>query len=207
VICRIPNAWQIYWFNTDGKILRTITINNQKIPAEKNATISIEKIIPGLANNNLYIQITYYNEMIDPSTNTKTGITELYSYIYTFNMDSETFDKYVKIPDPGKRQYYTNEGEMEISAPPFEFLGITSQEYYYLIRPYEDNKYQMTILNSAGKKHMSRYLVIEDYDLYFKQINITQKGLIYALLCFNNKVDIVWWRSDKLTGESEDEDR
>jgi len=206
VICRTPLSWLIYWFTKAGRIKYSIVIDQHNIPAVNNnpalvSYASIDKILPDYEKELLYLQITHYVEVLDTATNTKANIVNENSRIYTLNVESKKYEKFIKAPESGKRKFYSNTGEMEIAAPPFEFLG-TAGSYYYFIRPEENNRSQVLVYNSAGKKYLSRFLVIEEGELYYKQISMTEKGLIYGLLCFKNRVDFVWWRIDKLLGDN-----
>ena len=206
VICRTSDTWLVYWFTKAGRIKYSISINDQNIPAENEYFPSIEKIVPDFEKEILFLQITYYSEVMDPATHTKANIMDVNSRIYTLNVETRKYEKYIKIPDPGKRKFYTSTGETEIEAPSYEFLGTATGEYYYLMRPEDNNKYQILVYDNSGKKYLSRYIIMEDDELYYKQVNLTEKGLLYGLLCFKNKVDFVWWRIDKLLGDGKNED-
>jgi hypothetical protein len=46
---------------------------------------------------------------------------------------------------------------------------------------------------------------MEDSDLYFKALNLSGSGILYALLGEEQEVKVIWWRSDKLAkGEVND---
>ena len=53
-------------------------------------------------------------------------------------------------------------------------------------------------MNGNGKIIARRYLVMEDSELYYKDIRLSASGIVYAMLVEEYRANIVWWRSDKL---------
>ena len=91
--------------------------------------------------------------------------------------------------------------EREIPAPSLALLGTTVSGSYYFIRPYAYNQYELLILLENGREAARRFLTIEDSELFYKTLSLSEQGVLSGLLCFRDKAKVVSWRSDKLTEE------
>jgi hypothetical protein len=95
--------------------------------------------------------------------------------------------------------------EVEVPAPSFELLGVNSGDFFFLLRREEANLFQLLILNGEGDEVARRSLVMEDSELFYKDVRLSAGGIIYALLGEEYQAQIVWWRSDRLLREGERE--
>jgi hypothetical protein len=56
-------------------------------------------------------------------------------------------------------------------------------------------------LDGRGDEVVRRYIVMEDSELFYKEIQLASNGIIYALLGEEYEAQVVWWRSDRLLRE------
>lgn len=90
---------------------------------------------------------------------------------------------------------------MEIPAPSYELLGTNAGGHFYLLRREDANLFQLVILEPGGRELARRYLVMEDSELFYKEVGLSAAGIVYALLGEEYSAEIVWWRSDRLVRE------
>jgi hypothetical protein len=57
-------------------------------------------------------------------------------------------------------------------------------------------------VDSAGKEIARRHLVMEDAELFYKEVHLSSTGIVYALLAEEFRARVVWWRSDRLVDGS-----
>ena len=96
---------------------------------------------------------------------------------------------------------------LETIAPSYELLGVSAGKAFFLLRREDANLFRLHILDRDGKRVAKRYLVMEDSELFFKELSLSPSGIIYALLGEEYEAKLVWWRSDKLLRDDVNETR
>ena len=201
VVTRMNTKWVVFWFSREGRALYRVDFEQANLPPYRNFISSLTKIVPEYNNRRLLIMITYYEEEINESTQTKDAIKNSLARIYRYNLETETYEDSLDIPASGKRKEVVGVTERDISAPSYEFLGTTIKNSYFFMRPAERNRFELLILKQDGATAIRRLFMIEDSELCFKDMNLSEEGILSALLCFQDEVKIVSWRSDKLLEE------
>ena len=115
------------------------------------------------------------------------------------------YESFVEVPQNGIRTEKIGTQEVEVPAPSFELLGVNSGGAFFLLRREEANLFQLLILDDRGDEVVRRYIVMEDSELFYKEIQLASNGIIYALLGEQYEAQVVWWRSDRLLREGERE--
>ncbi|MBN1412885.1 MAG: hypothetical protein JW969_18740 [Spirochaetales bacterium] len=197
-ICRIYDQWNVYWYAKNGNPLLNITIDTRLLPKESNLIPSLENLVPDFTEYALYLKINYSREEIDPSTETKETIKDAFSRIYKYNITTRKYEHYVETPDNETKKIISGNKEVEIPAPSYEFLGVDIKGSYYLIRPDTENKFKVLIIDNAGKTRVTRLISVDDSELYFKMFHLSDKGIISGILCYQDEVKVMWWRTDRL---------
>jgi hypothetical protein len=199
VICRVPDMWQVYWYSGEGILLYHVEIGPEHLPSPDTRMIPyVAKIVPDLSGPLLYLMLYYTQDSGDDATNLTEVVENPPSRLYTLSLDSGRFLDPIEIPENGYRKQHTGSQEVEVPAPSYEFLGVSKSGHFFLLRGESPNLYQLLILDSLGKIAGRRYLVMEDSELYFREIRLSSAGILYGLLCEEYDAKIVWWRSDKL---------
>ena len=201
VICRTPRYWHVYWYSPEGFLLYQVDIDQDHLPLQEGNPVStLGRIVPARGDPLLYLLIyTYLGSTSEEQTD---------SYgtrIYSLSLLSERYEGYVEVPQNGVRIEKIGTQDVEVPAPSFELLGVNSEDAFFLLRREEANLFQLLILNQAGDTLARRYLVMEDSELFYKDMRLSAGGIIYALLGEEYQVQIVWWRSDRLLREGERE--
>ena len=201
IISRLMSEWIIFWFNSEGFPIYNVHVDNEHLPSRENSIVSLDKVMPDYRRRDLLFMVTFYEEQINPSTQTRHAISKSLGRIYRFNLETEAYTGYVEVPDSGTRKETVGGMELEVPAPSYELLGITLDGNYFFMRPMEFNRYELLALSESGEVRARRIFTIEDSEIYFKSLNLSEEGILSALLCFQEEVRIVSWRSDTLVRE------
>jgi len=118
---------------------------------------------------------------------------------------SGRYEGYIEVPQNGVRIEKIGTQEVEVPAPSFELLGVSSGDVFFLLRREEANLFQLLVLDAKGGEVARRSIVMEDSELFYKEVKLSPDGIIYALLGEEYQAQIVWWRSDRLLREGERE--
>lgn len=202
VICRTQIGFKIYWYNENGALLYKIPIflNTLPIPYESSVKFfsSVDKIVPDFSKLKLYIKTDYYIQKKDNDTQAALGMSYDKSILYVIDIAAGTYKKLIDIaPYDGSENLH---GEIKKFQKVYELLGVTQDGYIYLTTPISSG-YALKILNSKSQKQIHKKLLVEDFEIFYNSFNLSETGIISALLAQNDKTSVVWWRADKLIGE------
>ena len=201
VICRTPRYWHVYWYSAEGMLLYQVDIDQDHLPLyDSESVTTLGQIVPDRSDPLLYLMIYAYHG--------STGEAAADSYetrIYSLSLLSGRYEGYIEVPQNGVRVEKIGTQEVEVPAPSFELLGVSSGDAFFLLRREEANLFQLLVLNANGGEVARRSIVMEDSELFYKEVKLSPDGIIYALLGEEYQAQIVWWRSDRLLREGERE--
>jgi hypothetical protein len=201
VICRTPRYWHVYWYSPEGFLLYQVDIDQEHLPRHEGEPVStLSRILPDRREPLLYLMIYAYL-----GSNAEERTQSYDTRIYTLNLLTERYEGYIEVPQNGVRIEKIGTQEVEVPAPSFELLGVSSGGDFFLLRREEANLFQLLILNRAGEILTRRSVVMEDSELFYKDVRLSAGGILYALLGEEYQAQIVWWRSDRLLREGERE--
>ena len=187
-------------------LLYQVAIDQEHLPIQDTDAIpSLGKIAPDLNEPLLYLLIYVYFGDVDESTELASTVQSYSTRIYRLSLESGKYEGVIEVPQDGVRTEKVGTQEIEVPAPSFELLGVNSRDAFFLLRREEANLFQLLILDSRGGEVARRYIVMEDSELFFKEIRLSATGIIYALLGEEYQAKAVWWRSDRLVREGERE--
>ncbi len=201
IITRLVSEWIIFWFNSEGFPVYNVHVDAEHLPQQENSIVSLDKVIPDYRRRDLLMMITFYEEQINPSTQTRDAIRRSLGRVYRFDLENRVYDSYIAVPQSGTRKESVGGMELEVPAPSYEMLGITLDGNYFFMRPLDFNRYELLALGEKGEVKARRVFTIEDSEIYFKFLNLSEEGILSGLLCFQDEVKIVTWRSDRLVQE------
>jgi hypothetical protein len=197
VVCRLPTGWNIYWFNSDGISLYLIKIGNNEIPIPPDRDmvfVSMDMIAAAPDVRKLYLKVDYYRYTYDESTNTRSGNEPDSSVIWVMNIESGFYEKIIEIPF---FEYTLTENNQKVSVKMFyAMLGIIRNERIFFQVPVE-NGYALLILSGDSQEQRRGFIQIHDEELAFNVFDLSEDGLLSALLVSNWDIKLVWWRTDK----------
>ena len=204
VICRTPQFWQVFWYSIQGSLRYQVTIDHDHLPPAEDvpgAVPSVGRLVPDMTGDTLNMLLYYYAGAADDPTGTSEQTRTYTARIYRLDLRSGRYDRYVEVPQDGVRKERVGAQDVEIPAPSYELLGTSAGGHFFLLRREDANLFQLVILEPDGRELTRRYVVMEDSELYYKDVGLSAAGIIYALLGEEYAARIVWWRSDRLVRE------
>lgn len=202
VLTKTQVGIKVFWFNDAGALLFRIPVSFASLPGpygqDELVTSSLEKIIPDPDSRKLYLKIDYYVTITDKETGANAGIDYERSCVYPFDIPSGKYETRIDIPSyEGVEK--DNLGTVAFKKP-YEFLGITSSGWLYLISPQEGG-YTLEVYDSRTKRSHKRILSVLDDELAYNALMLSDDGIVSALLASQFEASIIWWRTDTLVGE------
>ena len=226
VVSRAPAEWEIFWFYNSGELRYHVRIDESHLPyisSSHNDKAEISRITADYKSPILYLAVSYFKDIIDPSTHARSGVKKTGAFIYALNLNTGKYTKVMDIPGNEQIKEVLGTREIRIPGPSYELLGITETRFIFLIRNEGLNKYRLLIKkigsgengsftnseSTAGKApkigiSITKNITIEDTALHFKYITLDPSGILYGMLADDSEVHIVWWRSDKLLKEEKE---
>jgi len=207
VICRTMGKWLIFWFSSAGNLLYDVEIDQEHLPLpDEEAIASLAKIFADLKDPVLHLMLYYYREKVDEETKAKSTVSNFAARIYRLNLETGSYEEgYIAVSHNGERIERIGSREVSVDNPSYELIGLNNLGFYYLMRREGSNLFQLLLLTQSGKVVVRRRLVLEDSDLYFKALNLSISGILYALLGEERGVKVIWWRSDRLAKREEND--
>ncbi len=200
VICFTEQQYIAYWFSQDGALINRYSLNKSMIThtdvdLENIDYVSLEQILPDYNDPILYLKFDYYDSTIDESTKITSGIKFLKSVVYPLNVITNTFEKSISIPayeKSIKKSYGT-----EIFLHPFTFLGTAENGvlYFYITN---ENGLALLITNKNSKKITEQQIDISLNKSLYQNFSLSNNGIVSALIAYEEKIDISWWRTDSV---------
>lgn len=200
VVCRLPDAWQVFWYAREGELLYRTEVDGAHLPVatQEDVTSSLVSILPDLQNPLLYLVLHSYRKTDDAATQALSTMEVAFSRVYRLNLRTGAYEGYVELPKNPPRKERAALKTTEIPAPPRDVLGVSAGGFFSLLSFADPNLFALQILDPAGKLRAQRYLVIEDSELTFRDIHLSSTGIVYGLLCDSARARVTWWRSDLL---------
>jgi len=194
VVCRLTNAWQVFWFSREGVLLHQVEIDEAHLPPveESGLTGSLVNIVPDQHDPVLYLLLYYYPSAAEKAA---TGVT---ARVHPLDLRTRQYGLAIELPTNPGRKEKAGFTAQEIARPPYELLGAGSNGNLYLLGYSDSNLYNLVILDRDGRVRGRAYVVVEDSELTYRDTHLSSSGILYGLLCGQSKADVAWWRSDRL---------
>lgn len=206
VLCRTTESVTIYWYDENGGLLYKIPIAFNNLPSpyahEVKIFSTIDKVVPDFTAKKLYLKIDYFREDIDSDTNVSAGISYDKSCLYIFNIDTKRYERKIDIAP-----YEVTETTNNISRhfkKVYSLLGVTANHWCFLTTPREDG-YVLELIDLHSNKIYTRTLTVSVDELAYNAFNLSSDGILSAILAGNERVGIVWWRTNEITGTTKNE--
>jgi hypothetical protein len=206
VVCRVSSGWNVYWFDSGGKLLFLVRLANEAVPVPPERDLdfpSLDAIAAAPDGRRLFIKVDYYRDIFDESTNTRTGTEPDGSVIWTMDVETGAYTGSVEVPF--FEYTYTEKNRRFTARMLYSMLGVIRNGRAFLSFPVE-NGYSLLILDldSPGGEQRQGFIQVSNEELQFNAFNLSDEGILSALLVDDWQVKVVWWRTDKLISPGED---
>jgi hypothetical protein len=205
VVCRTPDAWQVFWYSRDGGLLFRTEIDRDHLPPpqEKGIIQSLVTVTPDMQEPVLHLLIHSYRQTVDESTRTQSSVEVVSSRVWKLDLRTQAYGSFIELPRSAPRREKVGLKTTEIPSPPGDLLGVSTGGSYFVLVFADSNLYRLQILDPAGRLRAQRYMVIEDSELTYRDLRLAPTGIIYGLLADQTRVHVSWWRSDLLLTRDE----
>jgi len=200
VICRIPNGWNVFWYNSSGVLLYLVKINASAIPAlpEWPQALSIvDRISAAPDARKLYIKVDYSVDTFDQSTNTRTGSEPVNSVIWTLDVENGAYSGSLEIP---LFEIFENGRPSNIKVF-YSMLGVMRSGKALLYFPV-DSGYSILFADTNSREQRRGYIHFTNDELRYNDFYLSNEGILSAMLADNFNIKLVWWRTDRFMGEA-----
>ena len=204
VVCRLPNGWNIYWYDSEGTFLFVVQLKTELIPIppdREDVISSLDKITAGPDDRTLFVKVDYYRHTYDGSTNIRTGIEPDSSVIWIMNAEEGIWVKYLETPF--FEYTVTEQNRQNRTKMLYSLLGVARHGQVVLMFPVEEG-YSILVLSSetgAQADQTRGFIRVDDEELQFNVFDLSADGIISGLLADEWQVKLVWWRTDKILGD------
>jgi hypothetical protein len=200
VVCRVPDAWQAFWYSREGTLLYRTEIDGSHLPPPQAAGViqSLVSVFPDQQEPVLHLLIHSYRQTVDASTRTQSSVEVVSSRVWRLDLRTQSYGSFIELPQSAPRREKVGLKTTEIPAPPGDLLGVSTAGNYYVLAFADSNLYRLQVLDAAGRVRAQRYLLIEDSELTYRDLRLAPTGIIYGLLADQTRVHVSWWRSDQL---------
>lgn len=200
VVCIVPEGLEVFWFSEAGYLLHDILINSSEAPNPfSNGTVpsffKVDNVIPDYSDYQLFVKIDYYNTTVDETSKVQSGIDYNSTYIYPLDAVSGKYGKAVLVPP--FEEAVTQGFSRQVLKSPYDFLGVTENNWMFFTVITQDG-YIVQIFDPSSGRILRRLLQFDTDKVVYDSFSLSSKGIVSALLAYNDKIDIVWWRTDSL---------
>jgi hypothetical protein len=200
ITCRLPDGWNVYWYNSSGSLMYLIKISSSVVPAHpewQEAFAVIDSIAVSPDSRNLYIKTDYYRDTFDLSTNTRTGSEPISSILWMLNIEDGLYSSPIEIPLYEIRENGQSSGVRVF----YSLLGICRNGKALLYFPVETG-YTLLYVDTNSRQHRRANIHFTNDEIKYNDFFLSPEGILCAMLADNFNVKIVSWRTDIFMGES-----
>ena len=204
VICRLPTEWNIYWYDSEGNFLFLIQQKNEYLPIppdRDNVIPSLDTISVAPDSRKIYFKMDYYRNTYDESTNTRTGIEPDSSVIWVMNVENGVWEKQIDIPF--FEYTYMEQNKRVTARMIYSLMGVINHGRIFLSFPVEGGYSLLVITSEFGisGEQQQGFIQVDSSELKFNVFNLSSDGILTGLLADDWEAKLVWWRTDKFTGD------
>ena len=204
VISRTGKGWAIWWYDSQGNPVDTALLGLQTLPFPegvdtKDFLPQLETVFADWHQRKLFAKVDYYQETMDSTTRTASGIQQAQSRVWTFDMATRSYQKSYALPVL-PRQKTKGESVEPWGDRPYEFLGTSEGGLGFFLSSPEAGSHRFLVCRPDGSPLLERNIELAGADALFSQYTVTSTGVLVGFLSDGNRAQLAWWRSDKLLG-------
>jgi hypothetical protein len=202
VVCRFPKGRTVYAFDSNGNQLSEIRFGNDKLPvpeSKQGVLPSLDSIAIAPDNARIYLKLDYYHEIFDEAISTVAGMEPDSSYIWMVDLENGAYQGFIEIPFFESTRIES--GKRVVESLFYSMFGAMQGGKLFFYSPVEDG-FSILIFDANNSNKQRRGVIkVQPDELQFFTCNISEEGVLSALLADNYRVKLAWWRTDKLAAE------
>lgn len=200
VISRVSDGRVVFWYDADGTLVYEVHISNDRLPVpdQDNLLPVLETVVPDPVHDTLHLKLDYYEH-----TGSELGgrdVTDTFSMVFRLDLEDGVYEDPLDIPrlTTVVRSFPSFEDE-EVQHM-FRLVGIGPRGHLFLTARTDAAEHILLILNPDGSVAARRSIEIEDETVTESDLSVSPEGILVGLIGRRERVDIVWWRTDRLIG-------
>jgi hypothetical protein len=209
VITRSIRHWVIFWFSPGGALLYklNLSVENLPVPEGEQLVPSLSEVSVDMDERLVYFKIEYYGNGVPGTGDSETtgeggqplrNIHYDRSLIWFFDVEEEEYVGNVEVPVKEMSEKISDFEETEDIRRIYDYIGNGRRNTFFLMAPHAKDTFELLLLRRNGTVIERRYLEIVEEHIHYRDLYVTPRGVLTALLAKNEEVEIVWWRSDRL---------
>jgi hypothetical protein len=209
VITRSIRHWVIFWFSPGGALLYklNLSVENLPVPEGEQLVPSLSEVSVDMDERLVYFKIEYYGNGVPGTGDSETtgeegqplrNIHYDRSLIWFFDVEEEEYVGNVEVPVKEMSEKISDFEETEDIRRIYDYIGNGRRNTFFLMAPHAKDTFELLLLRRNGTVIARRYLEIVEEHIHYRDLYVTPRGVLTALLAKNEEVEIVWWRSDRL---------
>jgi len=201
VVCRHPQGWDIYWYNSDGMLLFRVQLNLDALPIPPdrgNVVPSLDRISVAVDERALYIKVDYFVHIYDESTNLRIGIESDSSVIWVMNVETGVWERHIDVPF--FEHTVTEQTRRVTHRMLFSMLGMIRNGHAVLTFPVDDGYSILIISTDSSGTQYRGFISVDNQLLHFNAFSLSADGILSGLLVDDWQVRLAWWRLDRFIG-------
>lgn len=204
VIARTGKGWVVWWYDAAGTPVQKVTLDFASAPQPDGAgpgtyLTQIDAVVADPQARRLFVKVDYYQETMDPTTRTASGIQQAQSRIWTYDLGSQAYKKSYPLPVL-KRQKVKGDASDPLGDRPFQLVGVSDGGLGFFLSSPEGGSQRFLVCRPDGSTVLERNIELDRADTLFAQYQVTRTGILVGFLSDGNRAQLAWWRSDKLLG-------
>jgi hypothetical protein len=201
VISRAMRHWFVHWFGPSGALMyrMVISLENLPVPEDTDLVPSLSSVSADMDEQLVYLKIDYYGSSQQEQGSGDGNVSYQKSLMWWFDLRQEEFTGHLEIPIKYDQRRLSDFEDAQQIKRIYEYLGNTRGNVFFFLTPYGEDKFELLLLRRDGSVIARRDLEISEEGVHYRDFFLTPKGVLTALVAYEYTVDIVWWRSDRLT--------
>ena len=190
VVCKEQNLWKIFIYDSSGKLIHSIVFDDKISPWNTGDDIVFsEDVLVDYACSKILVKVNSYERNYIGSDEHIGSINFKETAIWVYNINEAQFVSQFSLP----RKFIQIEGYTP-HVVLYDLIGFDKYTNLYFIAPYQDELYDLLVVNVQGKTIGKTRLKIDKRNLYFNQFYVSEDGIISSLLGYDEKVYFHQWR-------------
>ncbi|MDR2344229.1 MAG: hypothetical protein LBD86_06850 [Spirochaetaceae bacterium] len=202
VVCQLPAGRRVFWYDKSGYQIYDILFSNSNLPVPPGRfglTPSLDGVSIAPDERKIYLKIDYYREILDESTKTVSGRETDRSCLWMINAGDSSFSGSVDIPF--FETYSTVNSRKVAENLLYSMFAVMNGGRVFFYYPIETG-FSILLLAADGSDEQRRGVInVSGDELMYCTFDVSEEGILSALLATNYEVKLVWWRTDKLARE------
>lgn len=205
VVARSLQGSLVYRFDRGGDLITTVDISVDRLPVpdQEQYIPSLQTIVAAPERPVLYVLLYYYARGSADGPAPQFSVDQILTRIYELDLRTGRYERFVDVP----RNVRVLEGDdvfarQEVEYA-YELIGTGPNGVLFLLSPESDSAAQLLLLAPDGRVIRRRNLRFDSTDLFLKEFVVSPQGILTGMLVREDRVDVVWWRSDRLLTSEE----